>query len=460
MTTKQVSPLRIGIIGAGFSGISVAASIHRLSTRPVEIFLFEKKGVFAVGEAYRTPFAFHLLNVKAKDMSAFEDAPQDFVDWLAAQTTSIPMNNALPLTEQYAPRQLYGIYLNELLQAMQADTSGKIRLHLEPHEVVDVKPEGEKAATLILRDHRKIQVDKVVLALGNNQPSAFPFPVSEDIHTILNPWDYKAPEQIEAHDPVLIIGTGLSMIDAVLTLHHLNHKGKIYALSRHGLLPLPHAEHKAELTMTTAELPQAARELTTYLRNSSQTQLQNEGDWRAVMTAVRPLTAAIWSRLSLADKKLFLRHLLPYWNIHRHRVHDSIAALLDALSEKQQLTILAGRVLAVEKGKAQIRLRHSKHTTQLDVKWLINCMGPSLIMSAKQQPAMSSLLECGLATLDALKLGFAVTTWGGLKSQTGTPSTVFYSLGPPTKGETWECGAVPDIRKQSYALVRHLLDLG
>ena len=60
MSLDQGSPLKIGIIGAGFSGTALTAVLHRMAQKPIEIILFDKTGCFGVGDAYNTPFPFFI----------------------------------------------------------------------------------------------------------------------------------------------------------------------------------------------------------------------------------------------------------------------------------------------------------------------------------------------------------------------------------------------------------------
>ncbi|RDI48684.1 hypothetical protein AQULUS_17000 [Aquicella lusitana] len=447
---------RIGIIGAGFSGTAVSAALHRINRHPLEVVLFEKRGCFGAGDAYSTPFPFHLLNVRAQDMSVFEDEKEHFVNWLNTHSAATPfLDRTLACHEQFVPRFLYGSYLKDLLMQIQAD-SAVTRLTLSPHEIVDIAYSGSQAV-LISKNNERIPVDKVVLALGNNLPAAFPFSVSEEVNCIHNPWEYTAPRRIEKKDPVLIVGTGLSMIDAVLTLYHQDHQGPIYAVSRHGLLPLSHSDVKVPYLLMQDHLPHQLRMLSMHLRSRSKNHINEGGDWRSIINALRGYIPALWERSSLADKSRFLRHLLPYWNIHRHRVHKKVADLLMQLRNRGQLKILAGRILEIEKRIAKIKLRHKNNILPLEVKWVINCMGPSL--SSMQQPLVQSLLSRGMALMDPLDLGFAVSSVGALKETSGHFSSSLYTLGPPARGAAWECSAVPEIRKQSFHLAKHLLNM-
>ena len=442
---------RIAIVGGGFSGTSLIAAIQRECKHSIEIILCEKTGCFGPGEAYKTPLPYHLLNVRACDMSIYADEPAHFATWLMQQKNLLEeLGIELPVEKQFLPRMLYGKYLQQILQSITQDPSSLIKLSFVPEQVLDIVSRTD-SLELKFANHYPLQVDQVVLALGNGQPDTFPFSVDNNVQCINNPWDYTAVNAIPSHDTVLIVGTGLSMIDTVLTLHHQQHHGKIIALSRHGLLPLPHAE--IQPLHISSELPTNVRSMTTYLRKMSRNH-----DWRSMITALRAHVPELWQGWHISCQKRFLRHVLPYWNIHRHRVHQALSDLLQDLIASQQLTVMAGRIQRVKNGNAYIKPRHSEKIAEISVNWLINCMGPSLSMSGQTQPLISSLLKQGVATFDALKLGFAVSESGALQDKDGNISTQFFTLGPPAKGKIWEATAVPEIRLHSKRLAQHLLN--
>ena len=84
------------IIGAGASGVLAALQIRRILPE-AGVALIEAGARAARGLAYGTPYGAHLLNVPARNMSAFPDDPGHFVRWLAAR---VPSTGA----ETYAPR--------------------------------------------------------------------------------------------------------------------------------------------------------------------------------------------------------------------------------------------------------------------------------------------------------------------------------------------------------------------
>ncbi|VVC76626.1 hypothetical protein AQUSIP_19490 [Aquicella siphonis] len=453
----HTSPLKIGIIGAGFSGTALAANLSRYARAPVEILLFDKGGCFARGAAYSTPYPFHLLNVRARDMSLFEDLPAHFVEWLNSRDKQPKPSADHDVDECFVPRFLYGHYLEALLQQIQAGRSENISLRLEKSEVKDIVPTVGQT-TLVMDDGKVCSVDKAVLALGNPAPAKFPFPVSPGVQCINNPWDFRAPEKISSRDTVVILGTGLSMIDTVLTLYHRGHEGEIYALSRRGLLPLPHAASSVPVISLPCAPHNNLRQLTRNTRAMWLRRGEAAPDWRSVVNAMRLQIPDLWSEMSWADKKQFIRHLLPYWNIHRHRVPVSVAEILKNLIARKQLHILSGRVLAAEKEMVHIKMRQTGELRDIAFQWLINCMGPSLTSQPETGSLAHNLLSRGLAVQDPLQLGFVTSPSGALIDAEGRASEQIYTLGPPAKGMIWECGSVPEIRRLGMNLAKSLLE--
>ncbi len=448
-------PLKIGIVGAGFSGTALAATFVRLAKRPLQVYLFEKDK-FAQGEAYSTTFPFHWLNVRARDMSAYEDLPNHFVDWLNRQPDLTPyLSSDLPIPDQFVSRVLYGVYLKELLDQAE-QTQGVAKLVKVNDEVTAITSLPNQKIMLSVKSSADVEVDKVILAFGNHAPSSFKFPIHTSITAINDPWNYDLINAIPKTDGVAIVGTGLSMIDATLLLHHHQHTGPIYAISRRGLLPLPHTDaHDDVVYNLPADIPTRLRPLIKWLRHQMTVHESRGGDWRSVVTAVRHHIPAIWAGFTLTDRKQFLRHVLSYWNVHRHRVHPAIAALLSALLEKGQLHLLAGHVLGTDESGVVVQIRGEQGKQHLPVKWLINCMGPSLNITSVDQSLIQSILANGLL-VDPLNLGFSVTAEGALQTANQHSSASLYTLGPPAKSATWECNAVPEIRKQVMSLVRSI----
>jgi uncharacterized NAD(P)/FAD-binding protein YdhS len=455
LTIMKTPTQKIAIIGAGFTGVALAAALHRYATQPISITLFEKTGLFGAGDAYRTPYTWHLLNGRACDMSALADDPDHFVRWLQASAATYLEDERHPGRE-FVPRVLYHQYLCSLLATIFQDEDGPVQLHLVPEEVKDLESTGAEVK-VIYGDHQAQIFDRVVLAHGNHPPASLAGLASADVQMFDDPWEYMALKNIPAKDPVLIVGTGLSMVDAVLTLHHQHHHGKIYALSRRGLTPLPHTDVSQVCAFDATSLPTNLRAMFKVLRHEAEKLAAQGGDWRAIIHQVRLHLPDIWQKMDEVCKKRFLRHVLPYWNVHRHRVHAKIYDLLADLRTHGQLDVIAGNLIKIEAQEAHIRLRKRTKTDVIKVKHVINCMGAGHDVVPERQPLLSALIKRGHLELDTLKLGMTSTEKFEVKTRDGKVLPACYTVGPPIRGEVWECVAVPEIRKQCQILAKLLL---
>src|SRR5690606_17647623 len=86
------------------------------------------------------------------------------------------------------------------------------------------------------------------------------------------------------------------------------------ALSRRGLLPRAHAPVATPPLPLRLPRDRSLRQLLRAFR------AQAGGDWRAAIDGLRPHTSALWQGLTVEDRRRFLRHLRPWWEVHRHRL--------------------------------------------------------------------------------------------------------------------------------------------
>jgi uncharacterized NAD(P)/FAD-binding protein YdhS len=248
------------------------------------------------------------------------------------------------------------------------------------------------------------------------------------------------------HEDVLLIGSGLTMVDVALSLA----KGgrRITALSRHGLLPLTHAPTRA-ISPPPGPLSSPRQALSTLRTHAG------EAGWREAVDSVRPTTSAVWRGWSLADRRRFLRHLRAWWDIHRHRMAPQIARRIQTLGERGQLEIVAGRLeglRATAHGlEATLRRRGQTQATSRVFGSVVNCSGPEGNPNRVQTGLLADLREQGLLRGDALGLGLDVDTRLGVIGQDGRPTPALFAVGPLTRGAVWESMAVPDLRVQTLA---------
>jgi uncharacterized NAD(P)/FAD-binding protein YdhS len=440
----------IAVIGAGASGTLLALHLLRRAPPGTRVTLIDRNAPFGPGLAYATGNANHLLNVPAGRMSAFVDQPRHFVDWLERQSAQL-LGGVQPTEASFVPRRLYGAYLRHLLNRELQNTA----LDLVHDRVTAID-----GTVLQLASGRTIASDLVVLATGNDRP-AFPCDASA-VGTSpcwrSDPWAPDAFSALDTEASVLLIGTGLTMVDAVITLVDQGHAGPIHAVSRRGLLPRSHASG-ATAPPLQRKLPGGLRELTRLVRG----QITASGDgWRGMIDALRPFTQEIWQALPADDRRRFLRHLRPWWDVHRHRMPPSVAVRIDAARASGQLRVYAGRMTdfaTSERGTdVQLRLRDGRAKTLL-VARAVNCSGPCTDVTRSDDPLLRALLRDGQARPDDCRLGLDATTAGALRGRDGTVSQTLFALGPLTRGALWEITAIPEIRRQCEVLALHLSDL-
>ena len=418
------------IVGGGFSGAMLAA---RLAERGQASVLIERGDAFGPGVAYSTSNDAHRLNVRAGRMSAVVERPGDFVDWLSAHHP----DQADP--DGFAPRRLYGLYIRERLAATEAAHPGLIRRVTGAAIAV----EGQSA---ILSTGARIEGRAVVLATGNPAPRTTP--AEEGGHIIANPWTPDALTVIQPCDDVLILGAGLTMVDVLLTLSSQGWRGRATATSRRGLLPRAHGPHHD----APIDLPPEALNGPLSARLATARRLAKTHGWRRVMEGYRPITLDLWQAATEAERARFLRHLRPWWDVHRHRIAPEIAAELDQLIHEDRLTVRAARTLKVVSSADGVTLHLAADgvAQALSAAWLIDCTGPG--HDATTTPLTAGLIASGRARLDPLKLGLDLDEAGRILHADGTPDPDLYVLGPPARAAFWETIAVPDIRQRIEAL--------
>jgi uncharacterized NAD(P)/FAD-binding protein YdhS len=432
----------------------------------VRIVLTERNEQFGRGAAYATGNSSHLLNVPASKMSAFQSRPDDFLNWLR----SVPAEEregVEPSPTTFVPRSLFGRYIQDLLTSEMKAAVHCGRLDLMRSDVTDI--DGRSGGlTLTLGNGAALPVDRAVLAIGNFPPSPPPVADPSFYDTPAYRPDPWAPDLLDGLDckaPVLLIGTGLTMIDTVISLLDRGHQGPIIALSRRGLLPHNHLKGPSTTSLPENEhLPTRVNALARFLRARSLKANAAGGCWQAVIDELRPLTTDIWQTMSLADRTRFLRHLRPWWDTHRHRVSGPVAARITQARESGQLTIIAGRIRQYVTGadglvEVSYLPRFKDTLASVHAARIINCSGPESDFGRIRDPLVRRLLDKGLVRPDPLSLGLDVTQNCALLDRDGAISRRLFAVGPVTKGTFWEMTAVPDIRQQAEFLAGQLATL-
>jgi uncharacterized NAD(P)/FAD-binding protein YdhS len=281
---------------------------------------------------------------------------------------------------------------------------------------------------------------------------------------VANPWSARA-EVNTAEDAyhngnsakdILLIGSGLTAVDVAIELRARGFGGTIHMLSRRGLLPQVHKSATCMPSIFGENFPSTASALLREIRTQVARAEAEGNNWRAVIDSIRPMTQKIWHSLPIAEQRRFLRHVRPYWEIHRHRVAPQIGEQLYSELSNGQIQIHAGRITEYSEDEGgvtvQYRARVNGESAQLRVDRVINCTGPEADFRRAGSPLLSDLLQQGLVCADSLSLGLEVDDDGALIADDGNASEILFTLGSSRKGMLWETTAVPEIRVQAKEL--------
>lgn len=457
------------VVGGGFSGSMAAAQLLRTAKqagKPLRVMLVERRGAVGEGVAYGTREIAHLLNVPAGRMSAWPDKPDHFVRWAQSRYGRAQPN-------EFLPRMWYGQYVRETLLAAADDAAPLGQLQVVFDEVRRIARRPDGGWFVHMARGKSQRAAAVVLAVGHRPPSD-PFGKRWNgprPRFIADPWRPFAMNVIRPDESVVVLGSGLTAVDAVLSLAHPERRAPITILSRRGLLPHAHAAAPAppvDLKTLAAELVAtpgglSARELFRRLRRVARQQASQRVDWRCVVDGVRPHTAALWQAMSKDERRRFLTRLRPFWEVHRHRMALAIAERFGELRDCDWVVRLAGRVLSVHAEADAARLivarRGDDKLVELDADWVVNCTGPAPSNSAASNPAVGSLLVDGWLQPDALGLGVETGADGVAVDRDGSLVPDLYIVGTLRKPAVWESTAVPELRTQAAAAAERLLDL-
>lgn len=423
---------RVAVIGAGASGALQALHLVRAGA---EVTLIERGPAPGRGVAFGTRRPEHLLNVPARRMSALADDPDHFTRWHDARGGAGP--------EDFAPRMAYGDYLAGLLAAAG--------IAAMPGEAVDAA-EG----SVRLADGGAVAADAIVLAPGNFRP-ATPRgidPAALGGAWIGDPWAGALAEGLDDKDVVLLLGTGLTAVDVALTLEATGYNGRIVALSRRGLSPRAHGAREP-IVAPCEDLPPACVAMLRRARARS-----GEIGWRSAVHELRAVTQTLWGAAGLEERRRFLRHLRPWWDVHRHKVAPAVGARIEAMQAEARLAVAAGKLVSAQavEGGAEIRfrMRGSEIVETLRAARIVNCTGPETDVVRAGEPLLAALLGAGRIRQDALGIGIAVDAECRAIGADGRPSATLSVIGPLTRGTFWESVAVPDIRAQAERVAARL----
>ena len=457
----------IAIVGGGATGLMTLANLLRFGTQsdsPLHIVLIDRQPAAGEGIAYRTVDGRHLLNVPASSMSAWPDMPDDFLSFAQERDPGVRPGDFLP-------RKIYGQYVRETMLKLAESAGEHLSATMLHDEVSRLARLAAPGWTIETRGGRSIRADLVILAVGHRPPKD-PFALAWNGprgRFVANPWASLLLSQIGPSEPVLLIGSGLTAVDIILTLARPDRTAPLIAISRRGLMPMTHLREQklpADASVLIEEWLAAEHELTTRelvlkLRSLVLSGHASGIEWQRVLDAIRPATPRLWARLAPQERSRFLRHARAFWEVHRHRMAPAIADKVAGLREAGVLRVAAGTLVSANADVDGIDVtympRGKSSAQEVRVSWVVNCTGPGAHNRHETHPFLRPLLHEGTLANDELCLGLLTDESGRALNASGHPYEDLFVAGTLRKATLWESTAVPELRRQAQTVAQKAL---
>ncbi|GAA0743239.1 FAD/NAD(P)-binding protein [Ideonella azotifigens] len=463
----------VAIVGLGFSGVATALHLLRGLPPGATLHLLERGDSAGRGVAYGTRCDSHLLNVPAGRLGWDPADEASFLAWLTERGTTDPQGQPLAAAD-FAPRRLLGSYLEHgLTQAIDAARARGVRVRSGLPGVTGLVRQGP-CWRLQLSDGSTLSASQVVLATGHLPPARPPVTDAASGDSawqapgwFADPWAQPAWCELPAEADVLLLGSGLTAIDMVTQLRDQGHRGRITMLSRRGLLPQPHrvleARPRPGLSPISELGPDLKLRLVLRAVRRWVAEAEADGrDWRDVMASLRSCTPKLWQRLTVRDRRQFLRHVQPWWDTHRHRLAPVLWQALQDDMAAGRVASVAGRLrhaeqLADGRWALQWQPRGSAEIQGAEVHAIINCTGPTSSLRHATDPLLASLRERGMLSADALGLGLLTDTQHRPLDSSGVAVEDLFYIGPMLKAQHWEATAIPELRQHAAQTAQAVL---
>jgi len=446
----------IAIIGGGAAGAALFGALLKQDSGAT-VHWITGASTQGRGVAYATREDHHLLNVRAAGMGLYVDQDEDFVQHATRQRIGIRATDFLP-------RRLFGDFIEAQVRTRiaAAEALGRpFALHAVEALRIDPQIDGYDVR---LDGGRTLHADAVILAVGALSPRPLRTVSSDALASgayELNPW--KLPQRSRAPRRMIVIGTGLTTVDTLISASTHWPDAELVAVSRHGLIPFVHpalpAQPYPQQDQLNAQLL-ACNGTAGMLRAIRQAMRESPHiDWRSFIDGMRPINAKLWQGLTLAQRRQFLQHARWIWEASRHRTSPASAEIIQQLRDEGRLQIHAARVLGVDGHgplDVTVRARASQVMSTLQADLVVQATGLDTAVAFTEHTLLSQLIEDGLAVADPLQLGVAGHADGRLINARGDVQPGLYAIGSLLRGNLWECTAMPEIRAMAHALAANL----
>ncbi|MDK4733651.1 FAD/NAD(P)-binding protein [Rhizobium sp. CNPSo 3490] len=445
----------VAIIGGGVSGAGVAYHLARAKDgeRPV-IMVFEPRAELGRGLAYDTDDPAHRINVPAAKMSLQPDDLGEFQAWIEARDAVADDPGARQPDGMLFPRRrLFGEYVASLLKPLLEEG---VVLHNRAR-VTGLERRGGRWS--IRDDSGGMMLADIVAIATSHPPPAAPGRLAASLAAhprfVADTTKPGALGVIGRHDRVLVIGNGLTAADVIASLAECGHDGAVTAISRRGLRSRGHAPVPQPLFGEfISDAAHSAVSLLRRIRAAIRTAEAQGICWHGVIDQVRAQGHDLWQALPIAERRRIVRHLRPYWDVHRFRIAPQVEAVLDAAIAAGRLEIVAGSVadarIEGELVLCTLQPRYQRQPLERSYDAVVVTTGPAHGGILETQPWLAALAANGHLSLDPTGLGLACTEQSEAIGPSGKAESSLLISGPLARGTFGELMGLPQVTEHAF----------
>lgn len=429
------------IIGDGFSAAVALIHLLRQGVDPTFIAILGKHFP-GRGNAYDCVSSAFRLNVREDLPIIFSEDPLHFARW-AKEHINDPQ--AKTSAGYFYRRNDFGTYMSQLVNHQ---LGGRTMNHIEG--VAQQISGSDGQWRIELKSGESINAKALILATGNATPT-WPCPVHLDqtsSHLTLteNPWPGEYLRQIPIKDHVLLLGGGLTALDAINGLVEQGHQGQVSVISPRALFP------PSQAPWTRAKQPQWPQSITParlvrFMRNYLPNTPTDQSEWQCAWEELRPDLNRIWQNLDVHQRCILMKRVGWLWNLYRFRASPQTIAAYHQLRNQKQIQFRCGRAkeIAIRSGAIHVTLNHGEVVSG---QHLINCTGVA------RDLLLDQLIQDAIASPDALQSSIAVNSQLAVLDPMGQPYQSLWMIGPATMGSLGDVIAASAIAKQAEQLAQ------
>jgi uncharacterized NAD(P)/FAD-binding protein YdhS len=436
---------KLVIIGDGFA--AAVSAIHLLRKGiPADALTIIGAGSLGKGNAYGCVSPFFRLNVREDLPIVFSEDPLHFARWAEA---NIDDPEAKTSAGFFYRRADFGRYVAELIAA----EVGFEKIQRIPSKVIRLNQERDGLWKLGTADGDIFYAEKVIIATGNSPPS-WPCPIKAEpgdqapSQLIENPWTGQYLTAIHAEEHVVLLGGGLTALDAIYALAAQGHRGPITVVGPRPLFPPTQAQWTRQKQPNWPENISPAK-LIRFMRQYLPPLPTISTEWQSAWEELRPNLNAIWQQLTPHQRQSLFKRSGWVWSLYRFRASPQTIKAYEQLKANNQVTFAVGRAKQVECSEGAITVQLNKgQSVQADR--IINCTGVGTDLFLNQ------LIADAIAIPDPLGHAIGVNTKLKVIKPNRQAWNNLWMLGPATMGSLGDVVAASAISKQAEELASQI----